>query len=107
MEFIHYSEVLHLMDKLDDDHKPIPFSVTFPTETGRFIEIKRAVKNVLDKDDPSLNAIRHGKAVIKPDYYRAAKRMWVDIKDMDTQQIIRVYPRTIMVFNGYKVSFDI
>jgi hypothetical protein len=108
MEFIKYSEVLYLMDKLDDQGLPVPFSFISATASGRFLEMKRAVKNVLDKKEEDLPKIKAaGKKAFKPDHNRAAKKMWIDIKNLDTEEIKRIYPRTIINFNGFKLSFDI
>lgn len=96
------------MDKLDDSGKPVPFSFTCATSSGRFLEMKSAVKSVLDKNDSQIHAIRSmEKNSVKVDHYRSAKKMWVDIKDIESNEIKRVYPRTIIRFNGYKVNLDI
>jgi hypothetical protein len=107
MESIKYSEIMYLMDQLDDKGLPIPFSFTSATASGRFLTMHRAVKNVLDKDDNDIQAIRHAEPVMKKDHNRAAKKMWYDIKDLESGEIRRIYPRTITMFNGLKLSFDI
>jgi hypothetical protein len=107
MEFIQYSEVLFLMDKLNDDGTPVPFSVRFATGTGRYVEIRRGVKSVLDKSAEEVEDLQKGKKMYKVDHHGAAKKMWVNVKDIDTGEIKKMYPRTITHFNGLKLSFDI
>lgn len=107
MEFIHYSEVLYLMDKLDESGKPVPFSFECSTSEGKFLTMQHAVKNTLDKTEDEIRILNKGMKISVPKSERREKKMFVRIKNLDTEEIRTVYPRTIIMFNGFKVSFDI
>ena len=107
MEFIHYSEVLYLMDKLDHSGKPIPFSFTCSTAEGHFLTMNKAVKNVLDKTEDEIRVLQRGIKERMPQSPQGEKKMYVRVKDMENGDIRTVYPRTFIRFNGSKVVFDI
>lgn len=100
MDLIKLSDVLNLMDDVDQHNNPIPFSIEFFTKEGRKVVVDKAVKCITKK---SGKVVYDGNKKRKaPNHFKNATR---NIHIPVSNQIRKLNIRLITKFNGIKVAY--
>lgn len=103
MKTITYANMIHVMDQVNKQGEPVPFSCRFVTADrkrntgGEIIEIKKAIKVVGKKRDGSLQYTTTPK---NPRHWDNATR---NIAVLPGKNIRKVHTRLIIQFNGMNI----
>ena len=100
-------DALNLMDAIDKEDKPIPFSITYVTYNrknktgGEVVSIEQAVKCItMRKGKVVYDTRKMSSAKRPPNHYRNSTR---NLLIVGTDQIRKLNIRLITEFNGQKV----